>query len=606
MCGIIGYVGKNLAVPYLIKGLSCLEYRGYDSSGIALYEKEGVTTVKAEGRLDELKSRLENYKSSASCGIGHTRWATHGEPSDINAHPHSSTSGIFTVVHNGIIENYLTLKKELISEGFTFKSQTDTEVIANLLEKFYEGDVLTAINKCACLFEGSYALGILCRDFPDKIYGVRKGSPLICAKSEDGTFLSSDITALLPYTKEVYTLKENERAVLDKESLAFYDETGSEISKTAEPVLWSESSTEKDGFDHYMLKEIYEQPKVLKNTIDFFTENGKLLPQIKELKKSFFTLEKICFIGCGSAYHVGVAGKIITEKLCNITCLAETASEFRYGSVPIDEKTLCIFISQSGETADTLAALLTAKEKKAKILSVVNVAGSTIARESDNVLYTKAGPEIAVATTKAYSAQLISVYLFAVCLSHERWQMKRKQKSQLLKEITLLPGKIRQVIENKDKIKALSSFFSGRGDGYFIGRGTDYAAALEGSLKMKEISYVHTEAYPAGELKHGTISLIEKGTPVVALCCDENLFKKTLSNVKEVKARGANVIVFTKEKFKSELTDEENVFFLPDVPDLFSGLCEAAALQILSYYTALERGCDIDKPRNLAKSVTVE
>lgn len=606
MCGIIGYTGKNKAVPYLIKGLSCLEYRGYDSSGIAIFEKDGITSLKAKGRLYELKNTMRGFESEAKCGIGHTRWATHGEPSDINAHPHSSTSGKFTLVHNGIIENYLTLKKELISEGFTFTSQTDTEVAVNLLEKYYEGDVLAAIDKCTELLEGSYALGIMCRDFPDRIYSVRKSSPLICAVSEEGTFISSDITALLPYTKEVYTLKENEKAVLDKTSLTFYGENGEEITKTAEPVLWSESSAEKNGFDHYMLKEIYEQPKVLKDTVNFCRENGKLLPQIKELKKSFFTLEKICFVGCGSAYHVGVAGKVITEKLCNITCIAQTASEFRYGSTPIDEKTLCIFISQSGETADTLAALLKAKENKAKILSIVNVAGSSIARESDNVLYTMAGPEIAVATTKAYTAQLVSVYLFAVCLAHERWQMKRKEKTLLLSEIDLLPEKIAKVIEDKDKIKSLSAFFEGRSDGYFIGRGSDYAAALEGSLKMKEISYIHTEAYPAGELKHGTISLIEKGTPVVALCCDSMLFKKTLSNIKEVKARGADVIIFSKEKFRSELTDEENVFFLPDTPDVFSVLCESVALQLLSYYTALDKGCDIDKPRNLAKSVTVE
>lgn len=606
MCGIIGYTGKNKAVPYLIKGLSCLEYRGYDSSGIAIFEKEGITSLKAQGRLYELKNRMRGFESEAKCGIGHTRWATHGEPSDVNAHPHSSTKGMFTLVHNGIIENYLTLKKELISEGYTFSSQTDTEVAVNLLEKYYNGDVLEAIDKCTEVLEGSYALGIMCRDFPDRIYCVRKASPLICAVSEEGAFISSDITALLPYTKEVYTLKENEKAVLDKTSLTFYGEKGEEITKTAEPVLWGENSAEKDGFDHYMLKEIYEQPKVLKDTLDFCKENGKLLPQIKELKKSFFTLEKICFVGCGSAYHVGVAGKAITEKLCNITCLAQTASEFRYGSTPIDEKTLCIFISQSGETADTFAALLKAKENKAKVLSIVNVAGSSIARESDNVLYTMAGPEIAVATTKAYTAQLVSVYLFAVCLSHERWQMKRKEKTVLLNEIDLLPEKTERVIEDREKIEKLSEFFKGRSDGYFIGRGSDYAAALEGSLKMKEISYIHTEAYPAGELKHGTISLIEKGTPVVALCCDGKLFKKTLSNIKEVKARGADVIIFTKEKFRSELTDEENVFFLPDTPDEFSVLCESVALQLLSYYTALEKGCDIDKPRNLAKSVTVE
>lgn len=606
MCGIIGYVGKNSAVPYLIKGLSDLEYRGYDSSGIALCEKDGVKTVKAQGRLDELKKKLEGYEGSANCGIGHTRWATHGEPSDINSHPHISHSGLFTVVHNGIIENYLPLKKELISEGFSFKSQTDTEVVVNLLEKYYSGDVLSALKRSLSLLEGSYALGIVCRDFPDRIYAVRKGSPLICAKGDEGTFLSSDITALLPYTKEVYTLEEKEIAVLENGSLVFFDIKGKAVNKTPESVLWTQTSADKGGYEHFMLKEIHEQPEVLKDTIDYLTENGDLLPQIKDLKKSFFTLEKICFIGCGSAYHVCIAGKIITEKLCNITCLAEVASEFRYGSVPIDEKTLCIFISQSGETADTLAALIKAKEKRAKILSVVNVAGSSIARESDNVLYTKAGPEIAVATTKAYTAQLVSVYLFAVCLAHERWQMKKALKKQLIKEIHLLPEKVKEIISQQNKIRELSAFFTGHSDGYFIGRGADYAAALEGSLKMKEISYIHTEAYAAGELKHGTISLLEKDTPVVALCCENGLFKKTLANIKEVRARGANVIILAKEAFRNQLTDENNVFFLPDTPDVFSVITEAVVLQILSYYTALEKGCDIDKPRNLAKSVTVE
>ncbi len=606
MCGIIGYTGHKSAVPYLIKGLSDLEYRGYDSSGIALCEKSGVKTVKSQGRLEKLKMKLENYNSEATCGIGHTRWATHGEPSDVNSHPHISHKGLFTVVHNGIIENYRPLKKALISEGFTFKSQTDTEVIVNLLEKYYSGDVTTALRKTLALLEGSYALGIVCSDFPDRIYAVRKGSPLICAVSDEGTFLSSDITALLPYTKEVYSLEEKEVAVLGKDSLGFFTLDGEALKKTAEPVLWSQESADKEGFDHFMLKEIHEQPSVLKATIDYLTENGELLSQIKELKKSFFTLEKICFIGCGSAYHVGVAGKIITEKLCNITCLSEIASEFRYGSVPVDEKTLCIFISQSGETADTLAALARAKEKKAKVLSVVNVAGSSIARESENILYTQAGPEIAVATTKAYTSQLIAIYLFAVCLAHERWQIKKCELNSLLSEIRLLPEKVRDIITDGNKIRKAADFFKDHSDGYFIGRGNDYAAALEGSLKMKEISYIHTEAYAAGELKHGTISLLEKNTPVVALCCDEALFKKTLSNIKEVKARGATVIIFAKKSLRNQLTDEDNVFLLPDVPDIFSVITETVALQLMSYYAALQKGCDIDKPRNLAKSVTVE
>ncbi len=606
MCGIIGYVGKNKAVPYLIRGLEHLEYRGYDSSGIAVMEKNEVITVKTSGRIDDLKNKLYGIELTAKCGIGHTRWATHGEPDDINAHPHSSSSGIFTVVHNGIIENYTSLKKELSSEGFTFRSSTDTEVIANLLEKHYKGNVNETIAECCAILEGSYALCIICKDFPDVIYGVKKGSPLVCAASDEGYFFASDMVALLPYTKEIYNLEDYETAIIDKRKLSFQDGNGNTVKKTAEKIMLPEQSADKGEFEHFMLKEIYEQPEVLKKTVDSLFENGELLPMIKDMKKNFFSLEKICFIGCGSAYHVGLAGKILTERLSNITCIAETSSEFRYGNMPIDSRTLCVFISQSGETADTLAALLKAKEKKAKTLSVINVKGSSIARESDNVIYISAGPEIAVATTKAYTAQLISIYLFAVCLAHERWQIKRKERDRLIKEILLLPEKVQYIIDIKDKVEEYTRIFDGKNLGYFIGRGNDYAAAMEGSLKMKEISYVNTQAYPAGELKHGTISLLEKGVPVVALCYEDKLLSKTFSNIKEVKARGAEVLILAKEKNKNEFVDEKNVLLLPDVTDEFSCLCQVVALQLISYYTAKARGCDIDKPKNLAKSVTVE
>ncbi len=606
MCGIIGYVGKNKAVPYLIRGLEHLEYRGYDSSGIAVSEKNETVTVKTSGRIEDLKNKLAGIELTAKCGIGHTRWATHGEPDDINSHPHSSMSGLFTIVHNGIIENYSSLKKELFSEGYTFKSSTDTEVIANLLEKYYEGDVLSAMKKCRNVLEGSYALCIICRDFPDEIYGMRKDSPLLCGKGDSGSIFSSDAIALLPHTADIFTLEEKETAVADRKGIRFYDADGKRIEKKSERAEIPEQTADKGDFPHFMLKEIFEQPEVLRKTLDSLGSDGELFPQLSKLKKSFLALQKICFVGCGSAYHAGLAGRILTQKLANITCIAETASEFRYGNVPIDSRTLCIFISQSGETADTLAALIKAKEKKAKILSVVNVKGSSIARESDSVIYTEAGPEIAVATTKAYTAQLAALYAFAVCFAHERWQIKRSERDRLFSELKAIPSKVQSIIDSRDKAEYYSCLFDGCDEGWFIGRGSDYAAAMEGSLKMKEISYINTGAYPAGELKHGTISLLEKGTPVVAVCCEERLFPKTFANIKEVKARGARVLVLAWEKYAKELTDEENVLFLPDTDDAFSCIPVAVALQLLSYYTAEKRGCDIDKPKNLAKSVTVE
>lgn len=606
MCGIIGYVGTGKAVPYLIRGLEHLEYRGYDSSGIAVTEKGRVTTVKTAGRINDLKAKLSGITLNAKCGIGHTRWATHGEPDDINSHPHSGSSGLFTVVHNGIIENYLPLKKELIKEGFTFKSTTDTEVAANLLERHYKGDVLEAVSRCRELLEGSYALCILCKDFPDSIFGIRKGSPLLCAKSSEGSFFASDALALTPYSREVYIPDEDEIAVIDKSSLRFIGTDGKERQKRAETINTPCQPVTKGDFEHYMLKEIFEQPDVLRHTFDSLVSKGEILGGLKELKKTFFSVDKIYFIGCGSAYHAGIAGKIITESLGNITCIAETASEFRYGSAPVNSKSLCIFISQSGETADTLAALLKAKEKGAKTLSVINVKESSIARESDNVIYTPAGPEIAVATTKAYTSQLMALYLFALFFARERWQIHRNSMEYLLEEIRLLPESVQKIIDSRQQIEDFSRLLRGKSSGFFIGRGSDYAVALEGSLKMKEISYISTGAYPAGELKHGTISLIEKGTPVIALCFGERLFSKTLASIGEVKSRGAEVLILAKEKSRPHLTEEKNVLFLPDCSDEFSCLPQAVALQLLSYYTAREKGCDIDKPKNLAKSVTVE
>lgn len=607
MCGIIGYTGKNFAVPYLIRGLEKLEYRGYDSSGIALWENGGVRLIKASGKLSCLKEKTSHADSSALCGIGHTRWATHGKPDETNAHPHKSSGGVFTLVHNGIIENYLPLKKELISEGFSFYSETDTEIIANLLEKLYEGDIFSALKNTAKIIEGSFALSVLCKDYPDKIFALKKGSPLLVAESPSGSFAASDVTAILEYTDEVYTLYEDEICILTASGVSFYDFEGKEKKKEKEKITWTPEQAEKEGYEHFMLKEIYQQPDAVRNTFNSLVKDGLLFTDMPQLRQLIEYIDSICFIGCGSAYHAGVFAKDLTERLCRLPCRAEIASEYRYGSVPTDEKTLCIFISQSGETADTIAALLKAKEKKAKILSVVNVVGSTLARESDLVLYTKTGPEIAVATTKAYTAQLLTLSLTALLVAQVKNTLSEKEIGLLRDELGALPELLSHILSAfPEKIRQEADLFRNKNDGYFIGRGTDYSAALEGSLKMKEISYIHTEAYPAGELKHGTISLIEKGTPVVALCFQEKLAGKMLSGIKEVRARGGEVLVITKEKLRDTFSSEDRLIVLPDNSDLFSPLSAICALQLLGYYTALTKGCDIDKPRNLAKSVTVE
>lgn len=607
MCGIIGYTGKNFAVPYLIRGLEKLEYRGYDSSGVALWEEGEVRLIKASGKLSFLKDKISHTHSPALCGIGHTRWATHGKPDETNAHPHKSQGGVFTLVHNGIIENYLPLKKELISEGFTFYSETDTEIIANLLEKLYEGDIFSALRNTAKILEGSFALAVLCKDYPGEIFALKKGSPLLVAQSPSGSFAASDVTAILEHTDEVYTLKEDEICILTESGVTFYDFDGKEIKKEKEKITWTAEQAEKEGYEHFMLKEIYQQPDAVRNTFTSFVKGGVLFPDITGLREIVTGTRNICFIGCGSAYHAGVFAKDLTERLCNIPCRAEIASEYRYGSVPADENTLCIFISQSGETADTIAALMKAKEKKAKILCIVNVVGSTLARESDLVLYTKTGPEIAVATTKAYTSQLLTLTLISLLFAKEKSTLAKEDLESLLTELSALPELLTHILSEYDeKIRKEAELFKNKTDGYFIGRGMDYPAALEGSLKMKEISYIHTEAYPAGELKHGTISLIEKGTPLAALCLQESLAGKMLSAIKEVRARGGEVLVITKEKLRGFFSSEDRLLVLPDSSDLLSPLGAVCALQLLSYYTALEKGCDIDKPRNLAKSVTVE
>ena len=610
MCGIIGYIGENNAVPYLTDGLKKLEYRGYDSAGIALIEPSGIDVIKTKGRLADLIRIISSHQpSAATVGIGHTRWATHGEPNDINSHPHVSRNGLFAVVHNGIIENYADLRKSLEKDGFVFVSQTDTEAVAHLLEKNYNGDPLEAVAKTTGMLEGAYALAILCVDFPDRIFCTRKASPLVFGQSSEGNFVASDMTAILKYTNEIYKLKSREIAVLEKDKISFYDENAISIIKQSEHISWSVEDAEKDGYEHFMFKEIMQQPQALRDTIHPRIKAGReiVFDGIKLSESMIRQCKKIYIAACGSAYHVGLVGKYVIEKLTRIPTETDIASEFRYREPIIDENTVVIIISQSGETADTLAALRTAKEKGAHVISIVNVVGSSIASESDDVLYTWAGPEIAVATTKAYSTQLAVLYLLAAYIANKNGKISDEYLMAFIEKIEALPSQLEVVLENCDgQAKELAKLFESLEHAYFIGRNIDYAAAMEASLKMKEISYIHSEAYAAGELKHGTISLIEKGTLVVALMANDEVFAKTLSNIKEVKARGARVLIVTTKKHENEVSDMDFGFILPDIDPLLAASTQVIPMQLLSYYTSKLRGCDIDKPRNLAKSVTVE
>lgn len=610
MCGIVGFAGKERAVPYLLDCLERLEYRGYDSAGIALSAKNEIEVTKRKGKLSVLTGELMSKKQSSSCcGIGHTRWATHGAPEERNAHPHLSSSGTFAVVHNGIIENYEKIKIQLIADGVHFSSDTDTEVIAHLLEKNYQGDFLSAVSKTLQVLEGSYAVAILCRDYPGKIFCSRWGSPIVLAKTDKGSFISSDVTSLLAYTDEVYKLDGGESALADKDKIIFFDKSMRKFDKTAEKIHWSADDAEKKGYEHFMLKEIFEQPETADRLVGEYIKDGNIvLPDISLTDKALSEIEEIIFIGCGSAYHAGLAAKYFTQQLTGISCQAETASEWRYGESTVNEHTLCVFISQSGETADTLAALRKAKSEGAKALGIVNVVSSSVASEADSVLYTRAGPEIAVATTKAYTAQLLTLYMLALRLAQITGRINDAHRTVLIGELCRVGENIALLTEKlKDIAEALSRELYTSEQMYFIGRNTDYAAAMEGALKLKEISYIPCHAYAAGELKHGTISLIENGTAVVALMGNSKLFTKTLSNVKEVKSRGARVIALC-----SDADYENNGSFcdyfipLPQTDSPLSCVYEGIALQLFAYYTAKKRGCDIDKPRNLAKSVTVE
>ena len=610
MCGIVGFIGKEPAAPILLEGLSRLEYRGYDSAGLAVYDPEkGLQVVKAKGRLQVLRNLTRNGALVPGVmGLGHTRWATHGAPNDINSHPQVSQSGRVAVVHNGIIENYAKLKAFLESKGVTFVSETDTEVVAQLLDYYYQGDLLDAVGKVLHRIEGAYALGIVCADEPDKLVAVRKDSPLILGYGEGFSLLASDVTAVIQYTRKVCYLDDGEVAVLTPEGAQVYNSLLQPVEKERSHVDWEISAAEKGGYEHFMFKEIMEQPKAIRDTITPRLREGKVvLDDLTITREQLERMDRLYIIACGSSYHVGVAAKYILERLLRIPVEVTLASEFRYCDPIVTERTLALVISQSGETIDTLAAMREAKRLGARLLSIVNVVGSTIARESDDVLYTWAGPEIAVATTKAYSTQLAVVYLLGLYFADLLGRVTPQEYAQLVEELRQLPAKAEEILANTEQIQYYASIYFNHDSVFFIGRNIDYAVGLEGSLKLTEISYIHSEAYAAGELKHGTISLIEDGTLVVALAGWNRLFDKLMSNVKEVKARGADVIGLACAAHADQLTAQvDSALTIPDVHPMFLPSLEVIPMQLFAYYVALMRGCDIDKPRNLAKSVTVE
>ena len=608
MCGIVGYIGDDKATPILLNGLEKLEYRGYDSAGVAVYQNHSVEVVKSKGRLKNLCDILtSDNHMTGTLGIGHTRWATHGEPSDINSHPHCSENGSFAVVHNGIIENYLYLRDYLMNKGKRFASETDTEVVAQLLEYYYNGNILDTIIKVLSKIEGAYALGIICKDDPDTLYAVRKDSPLIIGLGKGENFIASDIPAIIDKTRDIYRLNDNEIAVIKRDNVTVYNEAKEIITKNKIHIDWDITAAEKEGYEHFMLKEIMEQPKAVHNTISPRLVDGKIvLDELKLTKEDLQKLKKIVIVACGSAYHVGVVAKYAIEKTVRIPVEIDIASEFRYRDPIIDENVLVLVISQSGETADTLAALREAKKLGARVLSIVNVVGSSIANESDDVLYTWAGPEISVATTKAYSTQLCVVYLLVLYMADLLGTISKQEYQNYVADLEALPSLIEKTISDTKQIQAVAATYYQCENIFFIGRNIDYALSLEGSLKLKEISYIHSEAYAAGELKHGSISLIEDGTLVVSLATYEALFDKMMSNIKEVKARGATVLSLTTEDKTIIESETDEVFYIPNINSMMAPSLAVLPLQLFAYYVADNRGCDIDKPRNLAKSVTVE
>ena len=608
MCGIVGYIGTKQAAPIILDGLNKLEYRGYDSSGMAVYDGNKINITKSVGRLKVLENLTHGGETMPGiCGIGHTRWATHGVPNDTNAHPHFNMDETITVVHNGIIENYLQLRQTLTDRGYKFVSETDTEVLAHLLDYYYKGNPLEAVTKVLHRVEGSYALGILFADCPDQIFAARKDSPLIVGQNEDGCFIASDVPAILKYTRNVYYVDNQEVVRLHGDHMHFYTVDEEEITKEAVTIEWDADAAEKAGYEHFMLKEMYEQPKTVTDTLmPRIKNNDIVIEELNMTDEELKSIKKIHIVACGSAYHAGVTGKYVIEGLARIPVEVDLASEFRYRNPILEEGSMVVVISQSGETADTLAALRESKARGFKVLGIVNVVGSSIAREADNVMYTWAGPEIAVATTKAYSAQLVALYLLAMKLGKVRGQLDDQTFASLLGDLKCLPDQIELLLNNKLKIQKFANRYVGAKDVFFIGRGIDYAISLEGSLKLKEISYIHSEAYAAGELKHGTISLIEEGTLVAAVSTQPDLYAKTISNMVEVKARGAFVLAVTCEENKEIEKAADYVIYIPETNPYFANSLAIIPLQLFGYYVSVGKGCDVDKPRNLAKSVTVE
>lgn len=608
MCGIVGYIGNQQAAPILLDGLEKLEYRGYDSAGIAVYDGTDIEVVKSKGRLKVLSEMTHGgVTMPGTLGIGHTRWATHGEPSDINAHPHFNSSESIVVVHNGIIENYLKLKKKLIAKGYEFVSETDTEVIAHLLDYYYNGNPLQTVTKIMHRMEGSYALGIIFKEHPDELYAVRKDSPLIVGHTEGGNIIASDVPAVLKYTRDVVFIENEEIVRMTRENMEFFTVDEEPIKKHAARIEWDVNAAEKGGYEHFMLKEMYEQPKAIMDTFSPRIKDGKIvIDELGMTDEEIKAIKKIMIVACGSAYHTGVTSKYVFEGLARIPVEVDLASEFRYRNPIVDEGTMVIVISQSGETADSLAALREAKQKGARVLGIINVVGSSIAREADNVVYTWAGPEIAVATTKAYSAQLIAQYLLAMKFAYVRGELDDAGLAEMLNDLKKLPEQVEMLLNNKQKIQKFANRYLAARDIFFIGRGIDYAISLEGSLKLKEISYIHSEAYAAGELKHGTISLIEEGTLVSAVLTQEDLYKKMISNIVEVKTRGAFVMAVTNTGNTEVEKAADYVIYIPKTNKYFTNSLAIIPLQLFGYYVSIGRGCDVDKPRNLAKSVTVE
>lgn len=613
MCGIVGYAGYEPAAPFLLDGLQKLEYRGYDSAGIAVFSDK-IRTIKSQGRLATLREKVDAAGGiQGTLGIGHTRWATHGAPNDINSHPHTSMTGRVTIVHNGIIENYIPLKEELQAEGVVFRSETDTEVVAQLFDKLYDGDLVGTLIKVIGKIRGSYALGILCKDYPDTLLAVRKDSPMIIGLGEHENYIASDIPAVLDHTRNYYLLNDNEIAVIKADSVELLDLDRNPIHHDVYTVDYDISAAEKGGYDYFMMKEIKEQPNALRTCLGSRIENGDIhLDKIRLTDEEIQNMGRIHIVACGSAWHAAMVGKYVIEELTRIPVEVDLASEFRYRRPILKPNDLCITISQSGETADTLAALREAKASNVHVLSIVNAVGSSIARESDDVLYTMAGPEIAVATTKGYTTQLAVLYLVALKFAMIRKTIPTKLAEKLLHDLEQLPDQLESLFKDEEALKQLAKDHQAHGSEkmrnnvFIIGRGIDYGASLESSLKLKEISYVHSEAYAAGELKHGTISLIEEGTLVVAVATQKPLYEKLISNVKEVKARGAYVVAIVREGCTDVESVADKVFYIPNTSDLFTSTLTVVPMQLFAYYTAIELGCDVDKPRNLAKSVTVE